>query len=125
MPITRIDLRKGKSLEFKATLTAEIHEAMRETFDVPENSFVVITEHDEDTFTFSRIYRGVEHSDDLVIIQITANNTRTIEKKKALYAQLAERLGRRPGVRPQDVVVNILEVAKENWSLGNGLAQYA
>jgi len=125
MPITRIDLRKGKSREFKAALTAEIHEAMRETFDVPENSFVVITEHDEDTFTFSRIYRGVEHSDDLVIIQITANNTRTIEKKKALYAQLAERLGRRPGVRPQDVVVNILEVAKENWSLGNGLAQYA
>jgi 4-oxalocrotonate tautomerase len=126
MPLTRIDLRRGKSREFKAALAAEIYEAMRETFDVPEEDrFMVITEHDEDTFTFSRSYLGVERSDDLVIIQITANNTRTIEKKKALYARLVERLGRRPGVRPQDVFVSIVEVAKENWSFGNGIAQYA
>lgn len=125
MPLIRIELRRGKSREFKAALTAEIHEAMRELFDVPDDSFTVITEHDEDSFTYSRIYKGIEHSDDLVIIEITANNTRTTEKKKILYAQLAERLGRRPGVRPQDVIVNIVEVGKENWSLGNGVAQCA
>jgi 4-oxalocrotonate tautomerase len=126
MPLTRIDIRAGKSREFKAALFAEIYEAMRETFDVPEEDrFMVITEHTGDTFSFSRNYLGIERSDDLVIIQITANNTRTVEKKKALYARLTERLGRSPGVRPQDVFVSILEVAKENWSFGDGLAQYA
>jgi 4-oxalocrotonate tautomerase len=126
MPLTRIDIRAGKSREFKAALCAEIYQAMRETFDVPEEDrFMVITEHNDDTFSFSRSYLGIERSDDLVLIQITANNTRTVEKKKALYARLAERLGRRPGVRPQDVIVSILEVPKENWSFGDGLAQYA
>ena len=125
MPLTRIDIRAGKSREFKAALFAEIYEAMRGTFDVPEDDrFLVITEHDDDTFSFGRNYLGIERSD-VVLIQITANNTRTIEKKKALYARLAERLAGRPGVRPQDVFVSILEVPKENWSFGDGLAQYA
>ena len=34
-------------------------------------------------------------------------------------------LGESPGLRPEDVFVSLVEVAKENWSLGNGLAQYA
>ena len=126
MPLTRIDIRAGKPGEFMTALMAEIYQAMRETFDVPEEDrFMVITEHDASTFSFGRAYLGIERSDDLVLIQITANNTRTVEKKKALYARLAERLGRNPGVRPQDVFVSIVEVAKENWSFGDGLAQYA
>ncbi len=126
MPLTRIDIRAGKSREFKAALFNEVYEAMRETFDVPEDDrFMVINEHQDDTFSFGRSYLGIERSEDLVIIQMTVSNTRTLEKKKALYARLAERLASRPGVRPQDVFVNIVEVAKENWSFGHGLAQYA
>jgi phenylpyruvate tautomerase PptA (4-oxalocrotonate tautomerase family) len=60
-----------------------------------------------------------------VLIQITANNTRTLEQKKALFRRIAERLGENPGLRPEDVFVSLLEVTKESWSLGNGLAQYA
>jgi 4-oxalocrotonate tautomerase len=126
MPLTRIDLRSGKSAGFKQALVDGIYEAMRETFDVPEDDrFMTIVEHDDTTFSFGRTYLGVERSDDLIIIQITASNTRTVEKKKALYARIAGRLAESPGVRPQDVFVNILEVPKENWSFGNGLAQYA
>jgi 4-oxalocrotonate tautomerase len=126
MPLMRIDIRKGKSSEFKMALFSAIYEAMRETYDVPEDDrFMVVTEHDDDAFNFGRNYLGIERSDDLVIIQITANNTRTADKKKALYARLVECLGRGPGVRPQDVFVSILEVPKENWSFGDGLAQYA
>jgi 4-oxalocrotonate tautomerase len=126
MPLTRIDLRSGKSAGFKQALVDGIYEAMRETFDVPEDDrFMTIVEHDDTTFSFGRTYLGVERSDDLVIVQITASNTRTVEKKKALYARIAGRLAESPGVRPQDLFVNILEVPKENWSFGNGLAQYA
>ena len=126
MPLTRIDLRKGKPAEFKKALMDGIYEVMRETFDVPEDDrFMTIVEHDGTTFSFGRTYLGIDRSDDLLIIQITANNTRTVEEKKALYARMVRRLAASPGVRPQDVFVSIVEVAKENWSFGNGLAQYA
>ena len=125
MPLVRIDLRRGKSGEFKRTLTNEIYEAMRETFNVPDNDrFMVINEHDEDNFAFDRTYLGIERSDDLVLIQIAANNTRSQETKQAFYGRLVERLSQHPGLRPQDVFINLLEVQKENWSFGNGIAQY-
>jgi 4-oxalocrotonate tautomerase len=126
MPLTRISLKPGKTTEFRRALMDQIYQAMRETFDVPEGDrWMVVTEHDESSFSFDRRYLGIDRSDDLIIIQITANNTRTLEKKKALYKKIAERLAAAPGVRPQDVLINILEVPKENWSFGNGQAQYA
>lgn len=63
--------------------------------------------------------------DDVVFVQTTANNTRTLDQKKALFQRIAQLLGERPGLRPEDVFVNIVEVAKENWSFGHGLAQFA
>ena len=70
-------------------------------------------------------YFNIERTDDLVLIQLTVSNTRTVEQKKALYRRIVERLGKNPGLRPQDIFLNLLEVAKENWSFGNGEAQYA
>jgi phenylpyruvate tautomerase PptA (4-oxalocrotonate tautomerase family) len=104
----------------------QVYEAMRETFDVPdEDRFMIVTEHDAADFSFGPRYLGIDRSEDLVMIQITANNTRTLEKKKALYKRIAERLAASPGVRPQDVMIGLVEVTKENWSFGEGLAQYA
>ncbi|WP_407154173.1 tautomerase family protein [Bradyrhizobium sp. STM 3557] len=125
MPLVRIDLRRGKSGEFKRTLTNEIYETMRETFNVPEHDrFMVINEHHEDNLVFDRSYLGIERSDNFVIIQLTVSNTRTQQAKQAFYARLVERLRQRPGLRPEDVFVNFVEVVKENWSFGNGIAQY-
>src|SRR5262245_43989307 len=103
-----------------------VYQAMRETFDVPEEDrFMRIVEHDPANFLFSRTYLGIERSDDLVIVEMTVSNTRTIGKKQALYRRIVERLRESPGVRPEDVFINLVEVAKENWSFGNGSAQYA
>ena len=83
MPLTRIDMCRGKSAEFKKALMDGIYEAMRETFDVPEDDrFMTIVEHDDTTFSFGRTYLGIVRSDDLVIVQITANNTRTVERRR-------------------------------------------
>lgn len=126
MPLTQISLKKGKSPEFHRVLMEQIYLALRETFDVPEEDrFLTITEHDDSQFDFSANYLDIQRSDSLIIIQITANNTRTIEQKKALYANIVERLANDPGIRPQDVFINIVEVQKENWSFGEGVAQYA
>ena len=104
----------------------QIYQAMRESFDVPEDDrFMTISEHEDSGFDFGPGYLGIERSDDLVIIQITANNTRSLAQKKALFAAIAERLSAEPGLRPEDIFINLTKVPKENWSFGLGLAQYA
>lgn len=126
MPLLHISLRAGKSDTYRQAIFDSLYRALRETFDVPEDDqFMTITEHDAANFRYGASYLGIARSDDLVFIQITANNTRTVEQKKALFRRIAELLGESPGIRPEDVFVNLVEVAKENWSLGLGLAQYA
>ncbi|WP_298372365.1 tautomerase family protein [Azospirillum sp.] len=126
MPLLHISLRAGKPDAYKQAICDGLYRAMRETFNVPEDDqFMAITEHDAANFRYSASYLGVARSDDLVFIQITANNTRTVDQKKALFQRVVELLGQAPGVRPEDVFINLVEVAKENWSLGNGVAQYA
>jgi 4-oxalocrotonate tautomerase len=126
MPLTRIAVRAGKPAAYRKALTQGIQRSLMEVFSVPEDDiFMVITEHDEDNFVYGKHFLDINRSDDLVLIQITANNTRTAELKKALYKRIAEHLAESPGVRPEDVFVNLLDVPKENWSFGNGIAQYA
>src|SRR5215831_4508907 len=98
MPLVRVSLRRGKPAAHRKAILDGIYRAMRAVFDVPdEDRFMVITEHDEADFSFSKTYLGVERSDDLVMIQITANNTRSVDQKKALYRQIAENLAADPG----------------------------
>jgi 4-oxalocrotonate tautomerase len=126
MPLIRISLRQGKSSAYRKALADGIYLALRETFNVPEDDlFVTISEHEDDNFFYGANYLGIGRSDDLVIIQITVSNTRTVDQKKALFKRIAERLGTEPGLRSEDVFINLIEVEKENWSFGHGIAQYA
>lgn len=126
MPFTQIQLKKGKSAEFRSTLMEQIYLAMLETISIPEDDrFATITELETGNFNNSGKYAGIDRSDDVVFIQITLNKGRDVEKKKALYAAIAKKLSADPGIRPEDIVISLVEVATEDWSLGNGIAQYA
>jgi phenylpyruvate tautomerase PptA (4-oxalocrotonate tautomerase family) len=126
MPLVRIALRRGNSPAQLAALRHGIYQAMRETFDVPEDDrFILVNQHDADEFDYDPNYLGIARSDDLVIVQITCNQGRTVEQKQALYRSIAEKFSADPGLRPADVFINLVEVTKENWSFGNGIAQYA
>lgn len=126
MPLVHISLRSGKPEAYRQAIIDGVYRALRETFNVPEDDqFMAVTEHDAANFRFGASYLDVKRSEDVVFIQITASNTRTLEAKKALFRRTMEVLVERPGLRPEDVFVNLVEVAKENWSMGNGLAQYA
>jgi phenylpyruvate tautomerase PptA (4-oxalocrotonate tautomerase family) len=99
---------------------------MRETINVPENDrFAIVTEHPLENFVVDRTYLGIERTDASVIISITLNEGRTLEQKKAFFRAIADGLQREIQLRPQDVFINLVEVKKENWSFGNGEAQYA
>ena len=126
MPLLHISLRAGRPQAHRQAICDSLYRAMRETFDVPEDDqFMTVTEHEPANFRYGAHYLGIARSDDLVFIQITANDTRSADQKKALYRRIAELLGENPGIRPEDVFVSLVEVKKENWSLGLGLAQYA
>lgn len=123
MPITRVALRRGKPVAYRQAILQGLYEAMHETFNVPETDyFMLVSEHEAADFWCSPTYLVGPRSDDLVIIQLTVNNTRTLAQKKALYRRIAEKLAGNPGLRPEDVFINLIETTVENWSLGHGLA---
>jgi 4-oxalocrotonate tautomerase len=126
MPLVRIAVPQGKSPQFRRALSQGIHAALVETFGVPEQDlFQIISEHGPDELLHTPSYLGNTYSDDLTIIQLTVSEGRSLEQKRRLFGTIAERLARDPGLRPDDVLINLIEVRKENWSFGNGLAQYA
>jgi phenylpyruvate tautomerase PptA (4-oxalocrotonate tautomerase family) len=125
MPLARVSLRRGKPASYRKAILEGIYQALRDTFDVPEGDrFMILTEHDEDDFVYDANYLGIRRSDDLVIIQITVSNTRPTAQKQKLYRRIVERLTESPGLRAEDIFINLVEVLPENWSFGHGEAQY-
>lgn len=126
MPFVRIDLRRGKSAEYRKTLGEIVYKAMIDLINVPLNDkFQVITEHDHGDLNHADSYMGNDYSNDVVFIQITLNGGRSVELKKAFYKRIVDDFQSQLGGRPDDIVINLVEVAKENWSFGHGIAQYA
>jgi len=126
VPFTQISMTEGKSVEYRTTLMEEVYLAMRDTINIPEDDrFATISEHKPENINNSGSYLDIDRSDDVIFIQITLNRGRSTDQKKALYSKIAERLSDSLDVRPEDVVVSLIEVQLEDWSLGNGEGQYA
>jgi 4-oxalocrotonate tautomerase len=126
MPLVRIALIKGKPQSYRTAIGESIHRALMETISVPAlDRFQLFSEHDRGDLIYDPEYLGIKRSDGIVLIQITISSGRTLAQKRALFARIAELLQQGPGIRKEDVFINLLEVAKENWSFGNGEAQYA
>ena len=125
MPFVRIELRKGRTAQQRRAISDAVHSAMVEAIKVPPlDRFQVITEHEAEGFVYDPTYLDIQRTDGLVIIQITLNAGRTIEARQDLYKSIADKLEKLE-IRRQDVMINLVETQKENWSFGNGIAQYA
>ncbi len=126
MPLARIDVLEGKPAAYRQTLSAVVHDAIVNVLAAPaEDRFQVITEHPLENHIFSPSYLGIAHTEDIVFIQITLNAGRSVETKKAFYKAVADGLHAQLRLRREDVFIVLTEVPKENWSFGNGEAQYA
>jgi phenylpyruvate tautomerase PptA (4-oxalocrotonate tautomerase family) len=126
MPLARIDLVRGKSASFRKTLGEVVYKAMLDTINVPANDkFQIISEHAAEEFNIADSYLGNNYTQDIILIQITLNAGRTVEMKKAFFKRIADDLHEQLNARREDVFMNLVEVAKENWSFGGGIAQYA
>jgi len=126
MPLVRVDLKKQQDPTYAKRVGQLIYAALRSAIGVPENdNFQILAEHDEQHFIFDPQYLGIQRTDGLVVIQITLSEGRTLEQKKLLYKTIVDSLDTQLAVRQEDVFINLVEVKKENWSFGNGIAQYA
>jgi 4-oxalocrotonate tautomerase len=125
MPLVRIDLLEGKPEKYRTQIGQVVYQAMLDVLNVPKNDrFQIITEHPKAGLQFDREYLGVHRSDDCIFLQITLNSGRTIEAKQRFYKAVADGLHEALKLRREDVFINLVEVSKENWSFGNGEAQY-
>jgi 4-oxalocrotonate tautomerase len=125
MPLVRISLRQGTTAEYRRAIADGVHSAMLEVLAVPaDDRFQVITEHNADGLIYDLQYLGIQRSDRVVFVQITLSAGRKPQQKRQLYKRMAEILAENPGLRPQDLLINLVEVAWENWSFGSGEAQY-
>jgi 4-oxalocrotonate tautomerase len=125
MPLVRISLREGKSEPYRKVLADGVHQAMVEAIEIPpQDRFQIVTQHSANDLIYDPTYLGVQRSDDIVIVQITLSAGRKPGQKRKLFQRIAEILAKDPGLRPQDLMINLVETAWENWSFGNGEAQY-
>jgi 4-oxalocrotonate tautomerase len=126
MPLARIDLPQGKSSDYRQAVGEVIYDAMIKTINVPKDDrFQVITEHPAEGLIFDPNYLGIRRTADCILIQITLNEGRTLDMKRAFYKAIADGLHDRLKLRREDVIISLVEVKKENWSFGNGEATYA
>jgi phenylpyruvate tautomerase PptA (4-oxalocrotonate tautomerase family) len=125
MPLVRIDLIKGRPEAERKGIAQAVYDAMLSIGVPRDDRFQIIAEHDPANFIYPHAYLGIEHTRNLVIVQITFNEGRTTAQKKALFKAIAEGIRDAVHVRLEDVFINLVEVQRENWSFGNGIAQYA
>ena len=126
MPLVRIDLNKSYSSDISKKIGDIVYAAMEQEINVPkDDKFQIITRHDSSEINIPDSYLGIKYTPGIIIIQITLNGGRSVELKKKLYRKIAEELHTKLHIRKEDVFIGLVEVDKENWSFGNGEAQYA
>lgn len=126
MPLARIDLPRGKSAEYKRAVADVVYESVVGILKAPAGDrFQIITEHGPDTLLIDPHYFGMERTADALIIQVTISGGRPTEMRQAFFKTVADGLHARIGIRTEDVMINLVETQRDNWSFGNGIAQYA
>jgi len=127
MPLVRISHVDGKPPAFALALSQGVHQAMVDAFGIPpDDYFQIVTDHAASRGVIGpKAFLGIAHTPELVIIQITCAEGRTTVQKKALYAWIVDNLSEAPGIRREDVIINLVETKRENWSFGDGQAQFA
>ena len=125
MPLVRIDLIEGRDEAQVAAIGDAVQRALVETLGVPERDrFQVIAEHSPGRLRYDASYLDIERTDGFVLVQVTLSAGRTTDQKKAFYARAAGLIAQGAGVRMEDVAISLVESTREDWSFGNGVAQY-
>lgn len=126
MPLVRISLPQQTTAADVAAVSSAVHQALVATFNVPEpDLFQAIHRHSPQELVCTPEFLGIAHSQHVVLVQISCSPGRSLDMKKALYAQISADIALASSFKADDVIINLLETNRENWSFGRGVAQYA
>jgi len=121
MPFARIDLNKGKTSAYRATLADVVYEGIVGVLKAPDGDrFIVINEHDPENLIYDPNFLGFSRTPDFILIQVTSTVGNDKATKFAFYRYIADELSRKLGIRQEDVMINMVFVDKADWSFGNG-----
>jgi 4-oxalocrotonate tautomerase len=126
MPFTRVSVDRTRTTAEIKAIGEAIYQSFVEAVNVPvDDKFLAFTRHTEDEFIYSRDYLGIQRSEHFILIQIFFYVGRTVDQKRLLFKTIADKLYLNPGIRKEDIFITLIDVPKENWSYGNGEAQFA
>lgn len=121
MPFARIDLAQGKPPEYRATVAEVVYQGIVGVLKAPDGDrFIVVGEHAPENLIYDPRFLGMERSPDFILIQVTSTVGNNKEAKLAFFRYIADELNSKLGVRPDDVMINLVFVQREDWSFGNG-----
>jgi phenylpyruvate tautomerase PptA (4-oxalocrotonate tautomerase family) len=125
MPFVRISLLKTTAEQYAKPISGAVHQALMAEFNVPKDDyFHVIDELEASRLYYPQNYLGIDHTPNMVYVQITAGSGRSYEQKERLYARIAEGIAANSSVLKSDVIISLVENGgKENWSFGDGKIQ--
>jgi hypothetical protein len=124
MPLLRFDLIEGRSESDIRKILDVTHEVLLESLKVPKHDrYQIVHEHKRSRMIVEDTGLGFVRSDQVVLLQVTSR-PRSREMKEAFYRLLVKALSSQCGIAPEDVVVNFVTNADEDWSFGAGRAQF-
>ncbi len=126
MPLVRISVPQSTSTQDIEAVSESVHQALVAHCSVPlADKFHLVQRHARDELICTPEFLGVQHTTKVVMVQIFLSAGRSLEAKKALYAQISQQVAATSSFTASDVIINLSETTRENWSFGNGIAQYA
>lgn len=124
MPLVRIDVVKGRTVEQLDALLQALHDAMVEAFEVPDRDrYQVLSEHEPSRLILEDTGLGFFRSDNRVLVQVFTR-PRSAEKKRMFYTLAANLLNERLGIRSEDVMITCVDNADIDWSFAYGRASF-
>jgi phenylpyruvate tautomerase PptA (4-oxalocrotonate tautomerase family) len=122
MPTARIDLAKGKPKDYRAKVAEIVYRGIVEQLEAPEDdNYVVIHEHDPENFFWPKSFLGLDHTPDIIFIQVVTTVGAEVSQKRAFMKAMADELEKQVGLRREDTMINLIYIKQEDWSFGNGL----
>ena len=119
MPLVNISILKGKSPEYIKALTDGINSAVIETMGFPDDDrYQIVHEVEPHCLQFQ------QRTEDRVMMHLTMRAGRSNKSKQAFYAKVVENLEKAPGIKPENVLITIVENHDVDWSFRDGMAQF-
>lgn len=127
MPVAKIHVLESRYDKRRLTnVSKAVQDALIKILKIPPDDFFqIIHELPRNRFLHTPSFLGLKYSDDLILLDLTFISGRPKETRLALLKELNERIVSGAGISPDDLLINLYEIAGENVSFGQGLAQRA